>query len=95
MSKTQQARRKTLRLVERSQEPQESAPSGEGRQRLEEFIAGVFARWRGHEPEVAILATTTFILAIAAVFAGSDLLFTLLVTAAAAITIWSPWRHAA
>jgi len=60
---------------------------------LARLVASVAARWRGHEPEIAVLATTTFILAVAAAFAGADLLFTLLVTLVAAVTIWSPWRQ--
>jgi hypothetical protein len=97
MSKTPQARKKTtLRLVEkRSEEPQEAVPSGAGKRHFEDFIATTFARWRGHEPEIAILAATTFILTIAAIFAGADVLFTLLAAATAAVIIWSPWRDAA
>jgi uncharacterized membrane protein len=38
------------------------------------------------------MGTATLILAIAAVFAGADIVFTLLVTLVAAVTIWSPWR---
>jgi len=57
------------------------------------LVASVAARWRGHEPEIAILATTTFILTIAAAFAGADLLFTIMVVAVAGVTIWSPWRQ--
>lgn len=69
------------------------AQLGEGvRRSLARLVASIAARWRGHEPEVAVLATTTLILAVAAVFAGADLLFTLLVVLVAAVTIWSPWR---
>jgi hypothetical protein len=57
------------------------------------LIASVAARWRGHESEIAILSATTFILAVAAVFAGADLLFTFMVASAAGVTIWSPWRR--
>jgi hypothetical protein len=57
------------------------------------LVASVAARWRGHEPEIAILATTTFILTIAAAFAGADLLFTFMIVAVAGVTIWSPWRQ--
>jgi hypothetical protein len=57
------------------------------------LVASVAARWRGHESEIAILATTTFVLAIAAAFAGADLLFTFMVAVAAGITILSPWRR--
>lgn len=57
------------------------------------LVASVAARWRGHESEIAILATTTLILAIAAAFAGADLLFTFMVAAAAGVTILSPWRR--
>ena len=63
------------------------------RRSLARLAASVAARWRGHEPEIAILATTTLILALAAIFAGADLLFTLLVVLVAAATIWSPWRQ--
>jgi hypothetical protein len=62
------------------------------RRSVSRLVASVAARWRGHEPEIAILGSTTVILAVAAVFAGADLLFTLLVVVAAAVTIWSPWR---
>jgi hypothetical protein len=57
------------------------------------LIASVAARWRGHEPEIAILATTTLILTVAAAFAGADLLFTIMIVAVAGVTIWSPWRQ--
>jgi hypothetical protein len=57
------------------------------------LVASVATRWRGHEPEIAILATTTFILTVAAAFAGADLLFTIMIVAVAAVTIWSPWRQ--
>jgi hypothetical protein len=64
------------------------------RERFDTFLAAevLVERWRGHEPEIAIMGTATLILAIAAVFAGADILFTLLVTLVAAVTIWSPWR---
>jgi len=62
------------------------------RRSVSRLVASVAARWRGHEPEIAILATTTLILAVAAIFAGADLLFTVLVVVVAAVTIWSPWR---
>jgi hypothetical protein len=60
---------------------------------LARLIASVRARWQGHEPEIAILTATTLMLAVAAVFAGADLLFTFMVVLAAAVTIWSPWRQ--
>lgn len=53
------------------------------------------ARWRGHEPEIAILAATTLILTVVAIVAGADLLFTLLAAGTAAVIVWSPWRDAA
>jgi hypothetical protein len=56
------------------------------------LVASVAARWRGREPEIAVLATTTLILAVAATLAGADPLFTLLVLLVVAVTIWSPWR---
>jgi len=94
MSKTTPTRKKTLRLVEKSDEgPQEPQRPRADRRQIEDLIAATFARWRGHEPEVAILSATTFILAVAAIFAGADLLFTLLVAAVAAVTVWSPWRR--
>ncbi|MDI6858322.1 MAG: hypothetical protein QME71_08425 [Dehalococcoidia bacterium] len=94
MSKTTPTRKKTLRLVEKSDErPQETRRARADRRQLEDVVAAVFARWRGHEPEVAILSATTFILAIAAIFAGADILFTLLVVAVAAVAVWSPWRR--
>ena len=83
-----------LRLVEkRSDQPVDAPPRQEERNSLERFVASVAARWRGHEPEIAIMGTVTLILAIAAVFAGADILFTLLATLVAAVTIWSPWRE--
>jgi hypothetical protein len=87
-----------IRLVEkRSDQPVDAPPERAERNSLEEFVASVVAsvaaRWRGHEPEIAIMGTVTLILAIAAVFAGADILFTLLATLVAAITIWSPWRE--
>lgn len=60
---------------------------------LERLVASVAARWQGHEPEIAILAAVTAMLAVAAFFAGADLLFTLMVALVAAVTIWSPWRQ--
>lgn len=63
------------------------------RRSLSRLVASVAARWRGHEPEIAILATTTLILAVAAAFAGADPLFTLLVMLVAAVAIWCPWRQ--
>lgn len=60
-----------------------------------ELRATTFARWRGHEPEIAILAVTTLILTVVAIAAGADLLFTLLAAATATVIIWSPWRGAA
>jgi hypothetical protein len=60
---------------------------------LARLVASVAARWQGHEPEIAVLSTTVLILAIAAAFAGADLLFTLLMVLVAAVTIWSPWRQ--
>lgn len=59
---------------------------------LKGLAAYVAARWRGHEPEIAILASTTLILAGTAALAGADLLFTFLMTVVAAVAIWSPWR---
>ena len=82
-----------VRLADkRSGRTVDAPPKTEEHHLLEEFIASVAARWRGHEPEIAIMGTATLILAIAAVFAGADILFTLLVTLVAAVTIWSPWR---
>jgi hypothetical protein len=82
-----------IRLAEkRSGRTVDAPPRAEERKPLEVFVAAVAARWRGHEPEIAIMGTATLILAIAAVFAGADILFTLLVTLVAAVTIWSPWR---
>ena len=60
---------------------------------LARLVASVTARWHGHEAEIAILAATTLMLTLAAVFAGADPLFTLMVALAAAVTIWSPWRQ--
>ena len=82
-----------IRLAEkRSSQTVDAPPKTEERNSLEEFVASVAARWRGHEPEIAIMGTATLILAIAAVFADADILFTLLVKLVAAVTIWSPWR---
>jgi hypothetical protein len=63
------------------------------RRSLARLVGGIAARWRGHEPEIAVLATITLVLAVAATFAGADLLFTLLVVLVALVTIWSPWRQ--
>ena len=63
------------------------------RRSLARLVASVATRWRGHEPEIAVLATTTLILAVAAVFAGADRLFTVLAVLVVAVTIWSPWRQ--
>jgi hypothetical protein len=63
------------------------------RRSLARLVASVTARWQGREPEIAVLASTTLMLAVAAAFAGADLLFTLMVVLAAAVTIWSPWRQ--
>ena len=83
-----------LRLVEkRSDQSVDAPPRQEERNSLDRFVASVAARWRGHEPEIAIMGTVTLILALAAVFAGADILFTLLATLVAAVTIWSPWRE--
>jgi hypothetical protein len=63
------------------------------RNSLEDFLASVANRWQGHEAEIAILGTATLIIAIAAVFAGADVLFTILISLVAVVTIWSPWRQ--
>ena len=63
------------------------------RNSLEDFLAVVANRWQGHEAEVAILGTATLIIAIAAVAAGADVLFTILISLVAVVTIWSPWRQ--
>jgi hypothetical protein len=63
------------------------------RRSLARLVASVTARWQGHEPEIAILAAITLMLAVAAVFAGADLLFTLMLALVAAVTIWAPWRQ--
>ncbi len=63
------------------------------RRSVARLVGTVAARWRGHEPEVAILATITLVLAVAGAFAGADLLFTLLVVLVALVTVWSPWRQ--
>jgi hypothetical protein len=82
-----------VRLADkRSGRTVDARPAEKEHNSLEAFVASVAARWRGHEPEIAIMGTATLILAIAAVFAGADILFTLLVTLVAAVTIWSPWR---
>jgi hypothetical protein len=82
---TRMPAKRTIRLVE--------TPRGEAiRNPLEQLIASIAARWRGHEAEIAVLGTATLIIAVAAVIAGADALFTSLVTVAVAVTIWSPWR---
>ncbi len=63
------------------------------RNSLEDFLAAVANRWQGHEAEIAILGTATLIIAIAAVAAGADVLFTILISLVAVITIWSPWHQ--
>ena len=60
---------------------------------LARLVDSVAARWRGHEPEIAILAAVTLMLAIASIFACADPLFTFMLAVGAAITIGSPWRQ--
>ena len=61
-----------IRLVEkRSDQPVDAPPRREERNSLDKLVAFVAARWRGHEPEIAIMGTVTLILAIVAVFAGA------------------------
>ena len=81
------ADRKPIRIVD-------MPPAKEAtRNSLEDFLAAVANRWQGHEAEVAILGTATLIIAIAAVAAGADVLFTILISLVAVVTIWSPWRQ--
>lgn len=58
-----------------------------------ELAASTAARWGGHAAEITVLTACLAILAALALLAGADLLLTMLVTAAAAVTIWSPWRR--
>ena len=71
----------------------QTGPGESMQQSLARLVDSVTARWRGHEPEIAILSATTLMLAVAALFAGADPLFTFMLAVAAAITIWSPWRQ--
>jgi hypothetical protein len=97
MAKGKTARATTAEPIDLAAERERRAGDTEAgeaiRRSLARLVASVAARWRGHEPEIAILGATTLILAIAAVFAGADLLFTSLMVAVAAIIIWSPWRR--
>ena len=71
----------------------ETGPGDSLPQSLARLVDSVATRWRGHEPEIAILSATTLMLAVAALFAGADPLFTFMLAMVAAITIWSPWRQ--
>jgi hypothetical protein len=51
------------------------------------------ARWLGRVPEIATLTVTTAILAFLALAAGAEMLWTLVVTVAALVTVWAPWRR--
>ena len=81
------ADRRPIRIVDTPPEREATRNS------LEDFLASVANRWRGHEAEIAILGTATLIIAVAAVAAGADVLFTILISLVAVITIWSPWHQ--
>ena len=51
------------------------------------------ARWRGRVPEITALSVVIAILAFVALSAGASILWTLVVAAAALVTIWAPWRR--
>ena len=79
----------------------EAPPLTDGTQRLgEEVIASLRrivdetrSRWPQHVREVTTLMVTTAILTYLALSAGADPIWTTLVAAVAAITIWAPWRR--
>ena len=79
----------------------EAPPLTDGTQRLgEEVIASLRrivdetrSRWPQHVREVTMLMVTTSILTYLALSAGADPLWTILVAAVAAVTIWAPWRR--
>ncbi|MCH8025675.1 MAG: hypothetical protein IH866_02665 [Chloroflexi bacterium] len=79
----------------------EAPPLTDGTTRLgEEVIASLRrivdetrSRWPQHVREVTTLMVTTAILTYLALSAGADPIWTTLVAAVAAITIWAPWRR--
>ena len=79
----------------------EAPPLADGTLRLgDEVIASlrkIFdetrSRWPQHVREVTTLMVTTAILTYLALSAGADPIWTTLVAAVAAVTIWAPWRH--
>lgn len=50
------------------------------------------ARWAGHRLDIGILTVCLLVLAGLALLGGPSLIATLMVVAAALLTIWSPWR---
>jgi hypothetical protein len=60
---------------------------------LNNIVEETAKRWPGRAMEVAVLSATTGILTFLALGAGADIAFTIIAAAAAAITIWAPWRR--
>lgn len=79
----------------------DEAPPASGTPRLgEEVIASLRrvidetrSRWPQHVREVTTLMVTTAILTYLALSAGADPIWTILIAAVAAVTIWAPWRR--
>ncbi len=79
----------------------EAPPLADGTPRLgEEVIASLRriidetrSRWPQHLREVTTLMVTTAVLTYLALSAGADPIWTTLVAAVAAVTIWAPWRR--
>ena len=59
---------------------------------LRRIIDQTQRRWPQHVREVTVLMVTTTLLTYLALSAGADLVWTSIVAAVAAITIWAPWR---
>ncbi len=59
---------------------------------LRRILAQTQSRWPQHVREVTTLMITTTLLTYLALSAGADVIWTSLVAAIAAITIWAPWR---
>ncbi len=60
---------------------------------LRKIIEQTQSRWPQHVREVTTLMVTTALLTYLALSAGADVIWTSLVAAIAAITIWAPWRN--
>lgn len=53
----------------------------------------VRARWRGRNPEVAIIALTALILVFIALAAGASVWLTLIAGGVLGVAVWAPWRR--